>query len=230
LIASFLSPLSSLLAYKEKCFIESEIEQRFYSLPSYLFAKILYSAPATILLGLAYSLPACSMAGLHLHLSPNSLSLYLLLMIGYYFALRMTVIGLVWACRKRSTATAWFGLLFTGWCFASGALLHVRDIAFTHRWMRLVSPIRWIHEALIGWEFEPNVVTGSGEPLPISATSAFLCSRNPVVQQPNAILVRADCGFQTRANILKWFDYAGEYFLLPMFILSISLLFPSLSH
>lgn len=150
------------------------------------------------------------MAGLHLHLSPNSLSLYLLLMIGYYLALRMSVIGLVWACQKRSTATVWFAILFTLWCFASGSLIHVRNIAFTHRWLRLLSPIRWIHESLIGWEFEPNVVAPTGESLPASATSAFLCSRNPVVQQPNAILVRADCGFQTRANILKWFDYSGK--------------------
>lgn len=211
------------------------MEQRFYSLPAFLLAKTLYSAPSSLLVGLAYCLPACSMAGLQLHSSSssnsnnhnhnqnhrtlesststsasgtNSLPLYLLLMMSFYLAFRSLAIGLAWACRRRSTATWIFSSLFTIFLLSSGALVQLRDLAITHRWLRPLSPIRWVHEALVGWEFEPNAVTMApdGSTLP----SAFVCNRNPVIQQPNAILVRADCGFASRANVLKWFEYAGK--------------------
>lgn len=37
----------------------------------------------------------------------------------------------------------------------------------------------------------------------------FLCSHNPIIQQENAILIKADCGLQTRSNILAWHSYKG---------------------
>lgn len=130
-------------------------------------------------------------------------------MISLYFAFRALAIGLAWAFERRSTATWVFGLLFSTFLLSSGALIQLRDLAFTHRWLRPLSPLRWVHEALVGWEFEPNAVTtaADGSTLP----AAFLCSRNPVIQQPNAILVRADCGFASRANVLKWFEYQGKF-------------------
>lgn len=179
---------------------------------------MLYSAPQSILIGLAYALPACSMAGLQLHVGANSLPLYLLLMLAYYFALRTFVYASVWICKRRSTAAILFGLIFIVFTLSSGITIQQRDLAFTHRWLRQLSPVRWLHETLIGWEFEPNVLqplattntADSSSPVP----AAFLCSRNPVVQQPNAILVRADCGFQNRANVLKWFEYQGKFTLI----------------
>lgn len=191
--------------HREKQHILSEIDQGFYCLPAYLLAKLLYSAPQSILIGLAYALPACSMAGLQQHTGTHSLPYYLMLMLAYYLTLRSFVFALVWSCRRRSSATILFGTLFTMFILSSGVNVHQSDLAFTHRWMRQLSPIRWLHEALIAWEFEPNALTSNDG----AVLSSFLCSRNPVVQQPNAILVRADCGFQTRSNILKWFEYPG---------------------
>lgn len=172
----------------------------------YLVAKLLYSAPQSILIGLAYALPACSMAGLQHHTGPNSLPYYLLLMLVYYISLRSFVFATVWICKRKSTAICLFGLIFTLFILSSGTSIQLRDISFTHRWIRQISPVRWLHEALIGWEFEPHELSTSDGTI----VSSFLCSRNPVIQQPNAILVRADCGFQTRANILKWFEYQGK--------------------
>ena len=207
------------IAYTEKLYIISEINQRFYSLPAYLLAKLLYSAPQTILIGLAYALPACSMAGLQLHSNPNSLPLYLLLMLSYFIALRSFIIAIVWICNRRSNALFLFGFLFTLFLLSSGINIQYRNISITHRWLRQVSPIRWLHEAIVAWEFEPNTIITANSidnngvlssSSSNSIMSSFLCSRNHVIQQPNAILVRADCGFQTRSNILKWFEYQGN--------------------
>ncbi|KPM02320.1 hypothetical protein QR98_0007300 [Sarcoptes scabiei] len=76
------------IAFNEKRYVLSDVYQGFYSLPIYLFSKLLYSMPQTILTGLAYALPACSMAGLQQHSNPNSLPFYLLLMLAHYMALR----------------------------------------------------------------------------------------------------------------------------------------------
>ena len=207
-------------AFHEKLYIECEVEQGFYSLPAYLLAKLLYSVPQSILLGLAYSLPACSMAGLQQHhhqhqtgsSPPNSLTYYLAIMLSYYIAMRTFALAMVWTFRRRIVAVWTFAVLFALFYLASGTLLQLRDLAFTHRWLRTLSPIRWMHESLIGWEFEPHAAFVPVDQHDTSAVPAFpfLCSRNPVIQQPNAILVRADCGFQSRANILKWFDYQGN--------------------
>ncbi|OTF82901.1 ABC transporter sub-family G-like protein [Euroglyphus maynei] len=194
-------------AYREKLYIISEVDQRFYSLPAYLLAKLLYSAPQTILIGLAYALPACSMAGLQLHSNPNSLPLYLLLMLSYFIALRSFIVAIAWICNRRSNALLLFAFLFTIFLLSSGINIQYRDISITHRWLRQISPVRWLHEAIVAWEFEPNTITDNNPVGTGSIISPFLCSRNPVIQQPNAILVRADCGFQTRSNILKWFEY-----------------------
>lgn len=183
-----------------------EVRQGFYSLPVYVFAKMLYSLPQAMLTGLAYALPACSMAGLQHHTGHNSLPYYLLIMLAYYLSLRSLVLASVWSCRRRSTATIIFGCLFAVFVVTSGVNIHQSDMIFTYRWIRQLSPIRWVHEALVAWEFEPNAARATDGAL----FAFFLCSRNPVVQQPNAILVRADCGFQARSNILRWFEYQGE--------------------
>lgn len=124
-------------------------------------------------------------------------------------ALRSFLFATVWICKRRSSAAFLFGTIFTIFLLSSGINIQYRDISITHRWLRQLSPVRWLHEATIAWEFEPNVSLNPPDGTP--PVSAFLCSRNPVIQQPNAILVRADCGFQTRANILKWFEYQGKY-------------------
>ncbi|KAH7646586.1 abc transporter sub-family g-like protein [Dermatophagoides farinae] len=205
-------------AYTEKLYIISEVHQGFYSLPAYLLAKLLYSTPQTILIGLAYALPACSMAGLQLHSNPNSLPFYLLLMLSYFIALRSFINAIVWICNRRSNALFLFGFLFTIFLLSSGINIQYRDISITHRWLRQISPIRWLHEAIVAWEFEPNTIdnlnngggsSSNSNTISNIIISSFLCSRNPVIQQPNAILVRADCGFQQRSNILKWFEYQG---------------------
>ncbi len=167
----------------------------FYGKSAYLLSKLIYSLPQTIIVYIAFSLPACSMAGLQ-----QNLPLYLLLMLGYLLTLRMIALTTVWTFENRSTAAIVLGLILSVIFLSSGTTFHYKDLSMVTRWLHFASPTKWTHEALIGWEFDSNS----------TFSPPFLCSRNPIVQQPNAILVRADCGFQSRAHILKWFRFKDQ--------------------
>lgn len=166
---------------------------QFYSKTAYLLSKILYSLPAATIIYTAFALPACSMAGLK-----ENLSLYIILMIAYLHTLRMIAYACVWTYDRRSSAAFIFGLILSVILLSAGTTFHYKDLSLATRWLYFVSPTRWCHEALIGWEFDSN-----------ASSPPYLCKHNPVIQQENAILIKADCGFQTRSNILQWFNYKG---------------------
>ncbi|CAG2167830.1 unnamed protein product [Oppiella nova] len=180
--------------HKEKQYVLNEVKLQFYGKSSYLISKLIYSLPQALIVFIAFSLPACSMAGLQ-----QNLSIYLLLMLSYLLTLRMIAISIVWTFNKRSTSAVMLAFVLSLIFLSAGTTFHYKDLSIGTRWLNYVSPTRWAHEALINWEFDNNS----------TLSPPFLCSRNPIVQQPNAILVRADCGFQSKANVLKWFRYKG---------------------
>lgn len=182
----------------------NEVSQGLYSRLAFFFAKFIYSIPSATLSFVAFALPACSMAGLH-----NDLSLYLLLMIVYQHALRAIALTCAWTFNAKSTASAAFGLLFSIIVLTSGTAIHFKDLSIASNWLQQASPLRWTHEALIGWEFSSNVTLALATASWVSTSLPYLCSHNPIIQQENAILIKADCGFQSRPNILSWFSYKG---------------------
>lgn len=182
----------------------NEVSQGLYSRLAFFLAKFMYSLPSATLSFVAFALPACSMAGLH-----NDLSLYLLLMIVYQHALRAIALTCAWTFNAKSTASAAFGLLFSLIVLTSGTTIHFKDLSIATKWLHEASPMRWTHEALIGWEFSSNVTLALATASWVSTSLPFLCSHNPIIQQENAILIKADCGFQSRPNILSWFSYRG---------------------
>ena len=144
------------------------------------------------------------MAGLH-----NDLSLYLLIMILYLHALRVIALSCAWMFNSKSSASTAFGLIFSLIVLTSGTTIHFKDLSIASKWLYPASPMRWTHEALVGWEFSSNVTLALATASWVSTSLPYLCSHNPIIQQENAILIKADCGFQSRPNILSWFSYRG---------------------
>ena len=191
-------------AHTEKEYVLNEVSQGLYSRMAFFTAKFLYSLPSATLAFVSFALPACSMAGLH-----NDLSLYLLLMIAYQHALRVVALVCAWSFRAKSTAACAFGLLFSVIVLTAGTTIHWKDLSIATRWLHAASPLRWTHEALVGWEFSSNVTLALATASWVATSLPYLCSHNPVIQQENAILIKADCGFQSRSNILAWFSFKG---------------------
>ena len=183
----------------------NEVSQGYYSKFAYFIAKLFYSFPSATLSFVAFALPACSMAGLH-----NDLSSYLIIMLAYLHALRSIALACTWLCDSKLKASSLFGLLFSILVLTSGTTLHYKDLSRVCKWMYPLSPVRYTHEALVGWEFSSNVTLALATSTWIATSLPYLCSHNPVIQSDNAILIRADCGFQSRSNILSWFSYKGS--------------------
>jgi hypothetical protein len=194
----------SLTAHAEKEYVLNEVSQGLYSRTAFFFAKFIYSIPSATLSFVAFALPACSMAGLH-----NELSLYLLLMIVYQHALRVIALCCAWTFTAKSSATTAFALIFSTIVLTSGTTIHFKDLSIATQWLYPASLMRWTHESLVGWEFSSNVTLALSTASWVSTSLPYLCSHNPIIQQENAILIKADCGFQSRPNILSWFSYKG---------------------
>lgn len=193
----------------------NETDQGFYFRASHFVAKYLSSFLTSSLCFVAFALPACSMAGLgwlHSDLFP-----YLGLTIAYLHSIRMVALFCSYTFDSKAKASTAFGLLFTIIALTSGTTIHFKDLSPATKWFYPASPLRWSHEALIGWEFSSNITLtlGGGALIPAASQNwvfaglPFLCSHNPIIQQENAILIKADCGFQSRSNILNWFNYRG---------------------
>lgn len=90
----------------------------------------------------------------------NNLLLYLLLMMAYLHAIRMIAIAAALTFDRKSIASIVFGLFFSLNAIASGTSIHYRDFSFLTRWLNTLSPMKYIHEVLIGWEFSTNVSSG----------------------------------------------------------------------
>lgn len=155
----------------------NEIRLGWYSRTAYLCSKLIYSLPGAAVTFVAFALPASSMAGLH-----QDVSLYMAVMLVYLLSLRMAAIASAWLFKTRTAAAVFFGFLFTLVILAAGTTFHYKgvtrllsshcgsimltrcfvfacetDLSMAVRWLYFVSPTRWSHEALIGWEFSSNV-------------------------------------------------------------------------
>jgi hypothetical protein len=108
--------------------------------------------------------------------------------------MRFVAIAFVWACRRKSSALIAFTVTQLIMMVTGGSSLHRKDLALPFRVLQLLSPLRWAHSSLLSWEFGG---TSGGR---------FSCSNNPIIQQENAILIKADCGLESRDHVLKWFD------------------------
>lgn len=206
-----LSPLPLFLmmisdSHDEKQFILTEVKHAWYSRTSYFFSKFIYSLPQATLCFIAFSLPASSMAGLH-----NDLSIYLLLLLAYLHAFRIISLFCAWAFHTKSSSSVMFGLIYSLIILASGTTIHYKDLSPLTKWLYNWSIMRWTHEALIGWEFSSNVSLALTTSSWVPSALPYLCSHNPIIQQENAILIKADCGIQSRTNILQWFSYRGGF-------------------
>ncbi|RWS15545.1 ATP-binding cassette sub-family G member 8-like protein [Dinothrombium tinctorium] len=184
--------------HKEKQFALNEIKIGLYSKAAFILSKLIYSLPQATLVFMAYCLPVSSMAGLQ-----QNLLIYLVLMICYMHVVRLIALFNAWFFTRKSTAAICFGFIFTLIVLASGTTFHYKDLSVITRWLYFASPVRWAHESLINWEFSSNATSGSS----VLAVGSYLCTHNPIIQQENAILIKADCGIQSRANVLKWFNY-----------------------
>uniref|UniRef100_T1JU23 ABC transporter domain-containing protein n=1 Tax=Tetranychus urticae TaxID=32264 RepID=T1JU23_TETUR len=185
-------------AHKEKNYVLNEVKMQLYTKPLYVFSKILYTLPKATLVFMGFIIPVSSMAGLQ-----NNLLLYLVILLGYLHMIRMIALSMAWSFDRRSTASLAFGLIFSILTLAAGTTFHYKDLSVITKWLHSISPIRYTHEVLIGWEFHNNYTTGSSSIVPL----AYQCTHNPIIQQENAILIKADCGFQQREHILRWFNY-----------------------
>ena len=113
--------------------------------------------------------------------------------------MRLLAISFVWACKRKCGALIGFTLVQLLMVISYGSSFHHKDLMFPYRVLHLLSPMRWAHSSLLAWEF----ATPKGES---AAGSRFLCTNNPIIQQENAILIKADCGFEQREHVLRWFD------------------------
>lgn len=126
-----------------------------YTKPLYVFSKILYTLPKATLVFMGFIIPVSSMAGLQ-----NNLLLYLVILLGYLHMIRMIALSMAWSFDRRSTASLAFGLIFSILTLAAGTTFHYKDLSVITKWLHSISPIRYTHEVLIGWEFHNNYTTG----------------------------------------------------------------------
>lgn len=103
---------------------------------------------------------------------------------------------MAWAFRKRSNAIACFAFVYTFLIFTAGTSIHHKDLTIGIRLFQYATPFKYAHLALINYEFNVK-----------DTLTRYLCSNNPIIQQENAILIKADCGFELKEHILIWFNY-----------------------
>lgn len=117
--------------------------------------------------------------------------------------MRFFGITLVWACRRKSSALITFMCLQLLMVITSAASFHHKDLTFPFRILQWLFPLHRAFNSLLNWEF------GGAAGIGVSTSNAnvrFTCSHNPIIQQENAILIKADCGLESRDHILKWFN------------------------
>lgn len=181
-------------AWKEKGIVDRDTRERLYHKFTYALCKLTYSLVPAAAVAVAYSVPAYSMAGLQTTSRVRPFGVYIGYMILYLLTLRMMALACTWACSTRHLAATWAGFLFTIVSLVAGYSIHPSDISIMFSWAQWVSPVHWIYNLLVQNEFNSS----------LSEDVRYSCTRNPVVQQENAILMRAECGMPTDSDALKF--------------------------
>ena len=112
--------------------------------------------------------------------------------------MRILALAMAWAFRKRINAVCCFAFIYIFIIFTAGTSIHHKDLTIGIRLFQYATPFKYAHLALINWEFNVKDLT------------RYLCSNNPIIQQENAILIKADCGFELKEHMLIWFNYLGK--------------------
>lgn len=188
-------------AWKEKATVLRDTRERLYHKFTYAICKLTYSVVPAAAMAVAYAVPAFSMAGLQTTSRVRPFGIYIAYMILYILTLRIMAIACTWASSTRHTAAAWTGFLFTILALAAGYTVPLKDIFIVFNWAQWISPVRWVYQQLAQNEFNSS----------LAEEVRYSCSRNPVVQQENAILMRAECGIPTDMDALKFHGVEDQY-------------------
>ncbi|GFY47202.1 ABC transporter G family member 4, partial [Trichonephila inaurata madagascariensis] len=181
-------------SWREKSIVIRDTRERLYHKFTYAICKLTYSLIPAAAVAVAYAVPAYSMAGLQTTSRVRPFGVYIGYMILYLLTLRMMALACSWACSTRHLAATWTGFLFTILSLVAGYSIHPLDISIMFSWAQWVSPVHWIYNLLVQNEFNSS----------LSEDIRYSCTRNPVVQQENAILMRAECGMPTDSDALKF--------------------------
>ncbi|KFM74661.1 ATP-binding cassette sub-family G member 8, partial [Stegodyphus mimosarum] len=181
-------------AWKEKATVVRDTRERLYHKFTYIICKLTYSLAPAAAVAVAYAVPAYSMAGLQTTSRVRPFGIYIAYMILYLLTLRMMVLACTWACSSRHIAASWAGFIFTILAISAGYTVHFQDLSLVFSWAQWMSPVRWVYQELVQNEFNNSL----GEDF------RYACSHNPVVQQENTILMRAECGIGTDLDALKF--------------------------
>lgn len=187
--------------WREKATVVRDTRERLYHKFTYAICKLTYSLAPAAAVAVAYAVPAYSMAGLQTTSRVKPFGLYIAYMILYLLTIRMLAIACTWACSSRHIAAAWTGFIFTIVAISSGYTVHLKDLSMVFSWAQWISPVHWIYTQLIQNEFNS----------PYGDDFRYACSHNPVVQQENAILMRAECGMPTDADALKFHGFQEQW-------------------
>ena len=106
---------------------------------------------------------------------------------------------MAWAFRKRSNSISCFAFIYIFIILTAGTSIHHKDLTIGIRLFQYATPFKYAHLALINYEFSVK-----------DTLTRYLCTNNPIIQQENAILIKADCGFELKEHILIWFNYLGK--------------------
>ncbi|XP_042910470.1 ATP-binding cassette sub-family G member 8 isoform X2 [Parasteatoda tepidariorum] len=187
--------------WKEKATVVRDTRERLYHKFTYALCKLTYSLIPAGAVAVAYAVPAYSMAGLQTTSRVRPFGIYIAYMILYLLTLRIMVIACSWASSTRHKAASWAGLIFTILALAAGYTVPLKDIFLVFNWSRWVSPVRWVYTLLVQNEFNSS----------LADEVRYSCSRNPVIQQENAILMRAECGISNDMDALKFHGAQEQY-------------------
>ncbi|XP_054706333.1 LOW QUALITY PROTEIN: ATP-binding cassette sub-family G member 8-like [Uloborus diversus] len=189
-------------AWKEKATVVCDTKERLYHKFTYAICKLTYSLVPAAAVAVAYAVPAYSMAGLQTTSRVRPFGIYIGYMILYMLTMRMLVLACAWASPSKGVASAWAGLVATILSLAAGYTVHLEDISTAFSWSQWISPTHWVYRQLAQNEFNATL----GDEL-----YRYTCSHNPVVQQENTILMRAECGLVTDEDALKYYGMQEKW-------------------
>ncbi|XP_076346385.1 uncharacterized protein LOC143244854 isoform X2 [Tachypleus tridentatus] len=185
---------------KDKAPVSHDVREGLYSYFAYIMSKLTYSMPSAVAVCLAYIIPVYSIAGFESDFRINMFGIYIGYMLLYLLAIRMLSLALGWLFSSHYLAAGGVGLILMLSTTTAGYTVHFTDLSAVFSWFQWVSPMRWTMEQVVILEFFGKNEGGEYE-------TKYLCDRNPVIQQQNNLLVKAECGILNDAHALRLHDY-----------------------
>ncbi|XP_013793283.1 ATP-binding cassette sub-family G member 8-like, partial [Limulus polyphemus] len=186
--------------WRDKASVSRDFRDGLYSRLAYIMSKVTYSLPPAAAVCLSYIVPVYSIAGLDTDARVNSFGVYIAYNLLYLLTIRMLFMALGWMFSSRHLAAGLAGIILTLCATTAGYTVHFTDLSLVLSWFQWVSPMRWMMEQIVRWEF-------TGKNNEIGNITKYYCTRNPVIQQENGILVKADCGILSDAHALRLHQY-----------------------